>query len=114
MDLDLWVKSAIPPFLFTLSFYSVSNAASIIPVIPPKREQLRDYWPIYHPQQSALKIEFLIALQMAGASATDTAMHRVPCDVAQAARLPVNLCALCNLTIKTNEWSVSVSYKVRL
>lgn len=40
----------------------------------PKREQLKDYWPIYHPQQSALKIEFLIALQMAKALAIDTVM----------------------------------------
>lgn len=56
-------------------FSSVSNETSIIPVILPQREQLRDYWPIYHPQQSALKIEFLIALQMAEAPAIDTAMH---------------------------------------
>lgn len=54
-------------------------------MILPKREQLRDYWPIYHPQQSALKIEFLIALQMAEASAIDTATHRGPCDMGRVA-----------------------------
>lgn len=50
-------------------------------MILPKREQLRDYWPIYHPQQSALKIEFLIALQMAWAWAIDTAWDWTACPV---------------------------------
>lgn len=70
----LSVKSA-PHFIY-FKFDSVSNETSIIPGILPKREQLGDYWTIYHPTQSALKIGFLIALQIANASAIDTAMQR--------------------------------------
>lgn len=77
----LSVKSA-PPFIY-FKFDSVSNETSIIPGILPRREQLGDYWTIYHSTQSALKMWFLIALQIVKASAIDTAVQRVAFNMGQ-------------------------------
>lgn len=72
-----------------------------------KREQLRDYWPIYHPHQSALKIEFLIAFQMTGASAIDIAMYWVPFNTGQTLHSVFNFLPLFLFCIKRQHHGVT-------